>query len=283
MRIVRVLLMAAFIISLVLFGVTEVLERTGRDPGTPVIVSDRETLEIPCAYTREQLLEGLSAKDETDGDLTDQIILGTFSRFIGEGLSSMTYVVFDSDDQPGTLTRNVRFTDYHAPRFTLTEPLVFAVQEGSYSAAMERIGAQDVLDGDLTGWVTQTDTNLDYEAAGSYTMTVQVSNSFGDTSSAALPVHVTAAEQTLDIRLTEAIVYLQAGNPFDPGAFVADVLDGAGSSMGAGAASAQSGVDAGTPGTYEVHYTAADGAGNTGETWLTVIVEERQGGEADGA
>lgn len=281
MRIVRIALIAAFILSLGVFGVTEAVQLAGRDSNVPVITSDREVLEIPCEYTEEQLLEGLTAQDGTDGDLTSQIIPGTFSRFIGDCVCEMTYVVFDSDNQPGTLTRKVSFTDYHPPRFTLSEPLIFAVQEGSYSAAMSRIGAQDMLDGDLTGWVTQTDTDLNYDSAGAYTMTVQVSNSFGDTSTAALPVHVVSGDSSLEIRLTTPIVYLTAGDTIDPDTYVEDVLDAEGSSLGTGNVSASSGVNTDTPGCYEIHYTASDGSGNTGETWLTVIVEEARGGEAD--
>lgn len=283
MRIVRIALIAVFILSLGLFGVTEVVQLAGRDSGVPVITSDREVLEIPCEYTEEQLLEGLTAEDSTDGDLTSQIIPGTFSRFIGDGLSEITYVVFDSDNQPGTLTRKVSFTDYHPPRFTLTQPLVFTVQEGSYSAAMSRIGAQDMLDGDLTGWVTQTDTDVNYNSTGAYTMTVQVSNSFGDTSTAALPVHVISGNVSLEIRLTSSVVYLTTGDDIDPDTYVEDVLDTEGDSLGIGNVSASSEVDTETPGCYEIHYTVSDDSGNTGETWLTVIVEEARGGESDGS
>lgn len=141
MRIVRTVVVVITILSFALFGITEVIRLVNRDTSLPEITSDREVLEIPCDYTEEQLLEGLTASDEDDGDLTSQIIAGSFSRFIDKGVSNITYVVFDSSDQPATLTREVRFTDYHSPRFTLTEPLVFAEEEGSYTEAMNRINA----------------------------------------------------------------------------------------------------------------------------------------------
>ena len=120
MRFVRAGVVMIFILSLVIFGVSRVVLFQNRDPNEPEIVSDREILEIPCEYTQEQLLEGLTASDQEDGDLTSQIVAGSFSRFIEPGLCNMTYVVFDSADQPASLTRQVRFTDYHSPRFTLT-------------------------------------------------------------------------------------------------------------------------------------------------------------------
>ena len=273
MRIVRTVVAVITILSFALFGITEVIRLVNRDTSLPEITSDREVLEIPCDYTEEQLLEGLTASDEDDGDLTSQIIAGSFSRFIDKGVSNITYVVFDSSDQPVTLTREVRFTDYHSPRFTLTEPLVFAEEEGSYTEAMNRIGAQDMLDGDLKDWITQTETDLNYQRAGSYTMTVEVSNSFGDTSTVGLPVHVVSAERrTMDIELSTSIVYISIGGSIDPDSYVQRVTDAQGNEADAGRVNVSSNVDTQTPGVYEIHYEVSDG-GSTGETWLTVIVE----------
>lgn len=274
MRIVRTAVVIITILSFALFGVTEVIRLVNRDTTLPVITSDREVLEIPCDYTEEQLLEGLTASDEEDGDLTSQIIAGSFSRFIEKGVSNMTYVVFDSADQPAMLTREVRFTDYHSPRFTLTEPLVFAEEEGSYTEAMARLGAQDMLDGNLKDWITQTETDVNYQRTGSYTMTVEVSNSFGDTSSAGLPVHVVSAEsRTMDIELSTSILYVSAGSSVDPDSYIQRVTDARGDEADPGRVSVSSNVDTQNPGVYEIHYEVSDGS-SAGETWLTVIVEE---------
>lgn len=275
MRYVRMALIVLFVLSLGIFGVSEIMEISGRDTTVPEITSDRDVLEIPCAYTEEQLLEGLTAVDEADGDLTSRIIAGSFSRFIEKGVSNLTYVVFDSSNNAASLTRKVQFTDYHSPRFTLTEPLVYAEQEGSYTESMERLGAQDALDGDLEEWIVQTDTDLNYQRAGSYTMTVEVTNSFGDMSSVGLPIHVVSAEQrTMEILLSQSILYISAGQSIDPAAYVTDVLDSSGNSAGTDSVSADSNVDPQTPGVYEIHYEVSDGDGHAGETWLTVIVEE---------
>ena len=174
MRFVRAGVVIIFILSLVVFGVSRVALFKDRDPNEPEIVSDREVLEIPCEYTQEQLMEGLTATDQEDGDLTSRIVEGSFSRFIEPGLCNLTYVVFDSANQPASLTRQVRFTDYHSPWFTLTEPLVFTEGEGSYNEMMARLGAEDQLDGDLTDWITQTDTDVNYQRAGSYTTTLEL-------------------------------------------------------------------------------------------------------------
>ena len=47
---------------------------------------------------------GVTASDEEDGDLTDQIVAGSFSRFVDPGVTGLTYVVFDSQGQSASLT-----------------------------------------------------------------------------------------------------------------------------------------------------------------------------------
>lgn len=277
MRLVKIGLIIVFLVSAGLFGVTGLMKLGSRGDEKPVIESDGETLEISCEYTKEDLLLGVTASDEEDGDLTDQIVAGSFSRFVDPGVTGLTYVVFDSQGQSASLTREVRFTDYHSPRFTLSEPLVFREGEGSYTEAMERLDAVDQLDGSRKDWIVQTDTDVNYSTAGNYTMSVEVTNSLGDTASAGLPVHVVNAQsRNVQIALTQGIVYLEAGEEIDPASYISGVTGPNGAALDPGTVSAQSGVDVNTPGCYEIHYQASDGAGNAGETWLTVIVE---GGE----
>lgn len=277
MRLVKIGLIIVFLVSAGLFGVTGLMKLGSRGDEKPVIESDGETLEISCEYTKEDLLLGVTASDEEDGDLTDQIVAGSFSRFVDPGVTGLTYVVFDSRGQSASLTREVRFTDYHSPRFALSEPLVFREGEGSYTEAMERLDAVDQLDGSRKDWIIQTDTDVNYSTAGNYTMSVEVTNSLGDTAFAGLPVHVVNAQsRNVQIALTQGIVYLEAGEEIDPASYISGVTGPNGAALDPGTVSAQSGVDVNTPGCYEIHYQASDGAGNAGETWLTVIVE---GGE----
>ena len=53
MRFVRAAVIIIFILSLGIFGVSQVVELQNRDPHVPEITSDREVLEIPCEYTEE--------------------------------------------------------------------------------------------------------------------------------------------------------------------------------------------------------------------------------------
>ena len=201
MKYVRIAVVILLIASLGIYGAGVVREKQGEDPTRPVITSDREVLEIPVSYEEADLLEGLSASDERDGDLTDQILVGEFSQFVEKGVCNVSYVVFDSSNQAATLSRQVRFTDYVSPRITLSEPLVFT--EGQTESAIERIGASDVLDGDITSLVRQNESDIDYRTAGDYSITVEVTNSFGDLETETLPVHVVEPSRLgLEIGLT---------------------------------------------------------------------------------
>lgn len=277
MKFVRTIVIILFILAAAAFGISKAVELKNRDTSVPEIISDREVLEIPCDYTEEQLMEGLTACDAKDGDLTAEIVAGNFSRFLSPGLCDLTYVVFDSSNQPGSLTRRVRFTDYHSPDFTLTDPLVFEESEGSYTTVMDQIGASDMLEGDLSDWVIQTDSDANYQKSGDYHVQMEVTNSYGDTSSLSLPVHVVkSGSQSMEIVLSSWIVYLDPGSEIRPADYVTALYNGNGESIGAEAVSWESGVDTQTPGVYEIHYTASDGQGHSGETWMTVVVREQE-------
>ena len=274
MKLVKTIVIIVFAGSVVLYGLGAVREKGRKDETLPTLTSDREVLQIPCDYTQQQLLEGLSAYDETDGDLTGQILTGSMSRFIETGECDLTYVVFDSANQAATLTRRIRFTDYTSPRFSLSQPLVYRVGEGSYQETMSRIGAADPLDGDLTEWITQTATDVSYWRAGSYTMTLEVVNSFGDSVQQAFPIHVLSEEQqALTIELSQAILYVSQGSDVEEEELVSGVWDAQGTPVERDLVQVESSVDTHTPGTYEVHYTVRDAQGRSGETWLIVVVE----------
>ena len=122
MRRLRIAIVALFILSGISFVGYNVISRLAEDHTPPEISCDSDTVSVSVEDEEidEALLSGVKASDNEDGDLTDQIVAGSFSRFVTPGVTSLTYVVFDSGNQPASLTREVHFTDYHAPRFTLS-------------------------------------------------------------------------------------------------------------------------------------------------------------------
>lgn len=271
MKAIRNIVIVLLVIALGIYMASWFVEQSREDPTRPTITSDVEVLELPCAYSQEQMLSGLHAYDERDGDLTSEILVGEISRFQQKGTSEVTYVVFDSSNQPATLTRQVVFTDYRSPQFTLTQPLVFV--QGQGSSASSYVGATDMLDGDISSSVRMTDSNISYSVAGDYEMDVEVTNSFGDLAEATLPVHIVEQyQQSLTIELTQNLIYLSVGDAFQPNDYVSAVTASNGSHVDISSVTTVNGVDTSTPGCYEVQYNAVS-AGREGVTWLVVIVE----------
>lgn len=274
MKYIKIAVVIAFILSLGAYGASRIIEAQSADATIPQITSDREILEVPCDYTREQLKEGLEAYDEKDGDLTSQIVTGNISRFIEKGVCNATYVVFDSVNQSASLTRKLRFTDYTSPKFTLSAPLIYTEGEGSYEETMNRLSAVDCLDGDIGEWIIQTDTDANYQTAGNYTIQVEVTNHYGDTAHVKLPIHVTEASHDLTIVLSSNIVYIRPGEEIHPEEYLQEVHDGEGEKLDLDIVETDSNVNSNTPGCYEIHYQAEDEQGRTGESWLTVVVQD---------
>ncbi len=299
----------ALVVAAVLFTFANVSEWMNEDETLPTITADSDTIDVPCAYTTDQLLAGVTASDAKDGDLTGQILVGNFTRFIDPGVCDLNYVVFDSSEHMATLTRRVHFTDYHSPRFALAEPLVFAESTTNNTEVRDLFSASDVLDGDLTDWITYVETNAAYNNPGDYTITMEVRNSFGDTVRYAFPIHIYERNtQDFTISLTDALVYVQQGGDFDPLEYIESVEDFSGNEYSPSLLRVTSTVDTGTPGIYEVHYeignavassaeeeseeetteedttdeetdsedllTSIEGEDQYGQIWLTVIVQE---------
>lgn len=278
MRIIRMILVIFSIGAFGVFAVSEWIQLKNQDKVKPQITADTELIEVTSEYTREDLMAGITAWDEEEGDLSSKVVFSMPSRFLEKGVCSLTYVVFDSSEQSASLTRKVRFTDYHSPRFTLSSPLVFVEGEGNSKEVLERLGAEDILDGSRKDWIVQKESDVNYQFPGTYSITYEVENSYGDTVSQSLPVHVvSASSQQIRITLSTGIVYIPAGGTVDPAFYIMEVTGNNGEMMDLGIVSFQSGVDPNVPGCYEIHYQAENGFGAFGETWLTVIVED--GGE----
>ena len=197
-------------------------EETGGS--APIINSSLDPLTVSCDYSREDLLKGLTAYDAEDGYITDSIIPGVFTVFKEKGISEIDYYVYDSDDNCGRYKRDVVFYDYSSPEVSLSHPLVFYVKDASDGVLMSRIYGNDRLDGDVKH-IKVNSSDIDYATAGDYTISVSLINSFGDTATYDLPVHIIkkTSYQGLELRLTENLIYIRSGTEFDPVDFLQEV------------------------------------------------------------
>ena len=211
MRAIRWILCALLAVTAVLYTATGVIEHfSGTDEG-PVIECGEGIIEVSVRASEAELLAGVTARDAQDGDLTDRIIVGGVSALVGTDLADVTCLVFDSDDNMASLTRQIRYTDYRRPTFQLTEPLEFASTKDA--RLLSRIRVTDSVDGDISD-KTQVSTLWATGNDQVYSATVTVTNSMRDFAEVTVPIIVRTTPSS--IKLRQQIVYVAVGADFNP-------------------------------------------------------------------
>lgn len=278
-----IITIALLVAVCIVFAVYVYSTRIAKQDSAPVLSVDSYTVVLSVNDDESKLLEGITAYDSEDGDLTPGIILESVSKFVAPGESVATYAVVDSDKNVAKITRRVVFDDYTSPKFTLSRPLSF--DYGYVYDVLEPLGAVDCIDGDLSGSVKMTLLGGEdsISSAGVYTIKYSITNSRGDTSSITLPVRITQRTSS-EIRyqpvigLRKYLVYVEKGGSFYPETYVesmkintqeveltTEVKD---------AIVISSPVDTQKPGVYEVRYEYTAENGYVGTTIMTVVVEE---------
>ncbi len=128
--------------------------RARTDSAAPEILMEEQMLEISALEPRSALLRGITARDDRDGDVTASLVVESVRLIRGDGTATVSYAAFDAAGNVAKAQREVRFTDYESPKFSLDQPLLFS-QTRSYDV-MSLISAQDMLDGDISHRIRAT-------------------------------------------------------------------------------------------------------------------------------
>ncbi len=270
MRILKVTLIMLLALVGVVFCLTTFSQNLSGTDVAPAIRCGSDILEVSVHDTEEALLAGVTATDRQDGDLTGKVLVQGVSKLLAGNTAKVTYLVFDSDGNMASCTRRIHYTDYAAPRFAITEPLHYSA--GEAIELLDRLEVTDVIDGDITDSVRVSSLSATSDPEV-YTVSLQVTNSMGDTARVTLPVlresGTTARPQ---VTLTDYLVYRNVGDTFR----ASDYLDAVTTPDGSGelAAVEISGtVDTAVAGTYMVYYRYYHNTA-VGTAVLTVVVEE---------
>lgn len=214
MRRLRLLLLVFFLVVFAIFLASSVREYLTSDYEAPVISSDTDTLNLSVNATDQELLSGMIAVDNLDGDVTGSLVVVSKSKFISAGVRNVNYAAFDNSNNVGTYMRKLVYTDYHSPRFVMNEPLRFVAGNSSYDY-LRHISAVDCLDGNLSSQIKITfgQTETASESVSSQKVNLQVTNSGGDTSVIELTVTFEDFESysKASPALTDYIIYIQVG------------------------------------------------------------------------
>ena len=288
MRRLRVTIVLVFVLSVIAFIAYNVLTRMVEDHTPPVITCDSDTVTVSVEDDDSALFQGMTAEDNRDGDLTDSIRVSSMSNFTEPGKRTANYAVFDSSNQVATYSRTVEYTDYTSPQIHLSEPLRFGLEEMEDINLAENMTVQDCLDGDISSQIRATFSDNAYiSQAGNYEVTVQVSNSAGDTCSVPLTVTVTDSSDDEEMDkyypvLSQYIVYTNVGKSVDLNSLVIG-LERNGSEYlfeddnsflpgERGDVQVSGSVDYKTAGTYTVDYTFTTEDDVSATTKLAVVV-----------
>lgn len=288
---VRFLICAVFAIACVTCAGYMVKTKMVEDNKPPVITCEEDTITVSVEDEESALLEGIKAKDNRDGDITDSVRVSSMSHFVN-GKRTVTYVVFDKANNVGTLERTVKYSDYRSPRIYLKKPLRFTQSSSSELEFSEYYEAKDVLDGDLTNQVrVLMNDSYYYMETGINEVTLQVNNSAGDVRSIPVEMQIISSDDDDEREkeypvLSDYIVYTTVGDKIKtskyltglsrnnveyefediPTVFKDDIR-------------IESNVDYSEPGIYTVEYSYRAEGTKRAVTKLYVVVEEKRSGE----
>lgn len=289
MRKLRILILIFFVVVAAIFTFNRVQELLTTDSHAPVITADADSIQVSVSATDAELLQGMSAQDNLDGDVTNTLAVVSKSKFSTKGTLRVNYAAFDQNNNVGTYSRNVTYVDYVSPRFSLKRPLRFLNGNSDYDY-LAYVQAEDCLDGNITGQIKMTlgDMTTVSDDISTRLLNLQVTNSAGDTSVLELPVtfenHNTFDEAAP--ALSDYVIYVKAGEKPTLSSYVSGVQTGNGVrnfsetryNQSSDVNISDSGVNYAVPGVYTVTYqlssTNNDGSRNPlGSAVQYVIVE----------
>lgn len=198
------------------------LDLARTDTKAPKIEINTERVEVSVLDPKSALLQGVTAMDNVDGDVTESVVVESISLLNRDGTISVSYAAFDSTGNVAKATREAKYTDYESPKLTLSGPLLYSY--GSNFDVLSTVGATDMIDGDIQHRVRATALEEDSIAVlGTHQVRFQVNNSLGDTMALELPVEVYASDTyNAGLTLTEYLIYLPVGANFNPTSYLGD-------------------------------------------------------------
>lgn len=199
-----------------------------RDDHTPPeITVESEILEVSVTAEESAMLQGVTAEDKRDADVTESLVVEGLSPIGDDHTATVTYAAFDRAGNVAKASRTVQFTDYASPVFQLNRALVF--QSSFVPDILSYLSAEDILDGDISGRIKGTlvseTGSLTYP--GVHQVEFRVTNSMGDTQRITLPVDVyEPGEYNGTVELTEYLVRIKPFSAFRPESYLESLTVG---------------------------------------------------------
>jgi hypothetical protein len=206
-------------------------------------------------------MDGVSAHDVEDGDLTNKVVYASNVDVNTEGTYQVTYQVTDSVEHKTSATRDVVVIN--------DAPVIHVSGENQIEVnhafdPLQGVTADDYQDGDLTTGIKVAG-DVDTSNLGDYELAYTVTDKNGTVTTLKRTVTVFATASTLDV--SKVPTELKVGDQFNPNANVTAV-----SPYGDVILALDGSVDTSKPGSYELTYTATDRFGQKTVKKVTINV-----------
>ena len=273
MKVVRIVTVAVFVLSVFIWGIGK-FHAMRADVTPPVITADSDVIHVSTKADEAELKKGLTAIDDVDGDITDGIVVANISTFSAKGVCTIEYLAFDKNNNVGHYERTVYFDDYESPEIRLTAPLMYK-QNGEIILS-DRLYVKDQLEGDISDKLRFSAAGVTPYETGVYELRVEARNSYGDSIKETLLLNIVPYENARGhIQLTDYLIYVSAGEEVYPRDYIEEVVDNNGDPVSSASVIITREVDTSNPGAGQFRYEVVDDYGNvTAITFLAVIVTE---------
>ena len=269
LRICVSVLAALSVIIVAIFTITDLSRKN-----QPVIKCDSgEILEVPTKISDQELLEYVTAFDEEDGDLTENIIVERQNYFLEKGLTTVNFAVCDSDNNTVKLKKKIKFSDYNSPQIKLLDDLLISTSE---TIDFKNVAsAVDKYDGDISGKIKIISPNYNNLKPGEYDINFKVTNSFSDTCDITVKAIVTDEDYSAaSIKLSDYLIYTKIGETVN----FRDYIKGVVGADGQNYSVSQIVIDDSEfnpekAGTYNVFFSIKSGSNTVTKTRMTVVVD----------
>ena len=273
MKVLRIFIVAVFLLSVLTWGIGK-FHVMHQDNTPPVIHSDSSEIHVSTKAGEVELKKGLTATDDVNGDITDNILIANLSHFFEKGVCKIEYLVFDESNNAGHYERTVRFDDYESPKISLDAPLMYI--QNKEIILSDRLHVTDCLEGDISGKMRFSSAGATSYEAGVYELYVEARNSYGDFVKETLLLNVIPYENNRGtIELEEYLIYVHVGEEISPEKYLKDVMDNEGNDIPLESVIITKEVDTSKPGTGQFRYEIRDKNGSVAaSTFLAIIVTE---------
>jgi P2-related tail formation protein len=253
-------------------GITAADDEGNVSKVTEVTVKDTEKPTINGAVDRIvaigkpfDTLNGVTAIDNLDGDLTSKIIVTGNVNHTKLGIYSLTYAVTDQSGNTAKVTRKITVVDNIKPIILGTTAKTININ--SSFNPKTGVTAKDNADGDLTSVLKVTGT-VNVKKKGTYTLTYTVTDQSGNT--ATVTRKITVVDNIKPAISGAADTAIAINSAFDPktGVTAKDNVDGDLTSV----LKVTGTVNVKKKGTYTLTYMVTDQSGNTATVTRKITV-----------